>query len=527
MLDLIIRGGLIADGTGKAAYHADVGVKDGKIACIEPKITGEAAREIDAAGLVVSPGFLDIHSHSDGMPYADWLPESKLYQGVTFELVGNCGGSPVPVKHEGTGSLSKYAAERLGIPADDSLIGVDTYARAAADHGHSTNYGTLIGHGNLRACIVGLDNRDPSEKELAAMEELLDREMTAGAFGMSLGLIYPPSAFAQTWELDAMAKIVAKHDGVVSVHMRNEGKRVFEALEEMIGVARRTGVHVEISHFKIMTKSLWGQADRLLEMVDNARAEGLRIDCDQYPYAASYTGLTALVPKWAHSGGREALLARVKNPEGTFAEELLAELESRGGIHRVMIANTHGRFPEWEGLMIADMMGKFGMSALDTVRELIIRNEGSCSGIYFAQYEEDVEKILARPDIAVGSDGYNYSFDPDINKLTRPHPRSFATFPRALELMRDKKLLPLEAAVRKMTGVPAQTLGIHDRGILEVGRAADITVFDWNTVSQTGDYMNPYSKPRGIEKVIVAGQVIVEDGVITDARPGQILRHGR
>ncbi|MBE6929429.1 MAG: D-aminoacylase [Ruminococcaceae bacterium] len=527
MLDLIIRGGLIADGTGQTAYHADIGVKDGKIARIEPEIAEKAAREIDAQGLVVAPGFLDIHSHSDLMPIAEWLPESKLYQGVTFELVGNCGGAPVPTIHDGAGTLSRYAAGKLGFPADGSFIGTETYARAAADHGHSTNYGTLVGHSNLRSCVVGLDNRDPSEAELAAMAELLDRELTDGAFGMSLGLIYPPSAFAGTPELDAMAEVVAKHDGVVSVHMRNEGKRVFEALEEMIGVARRTGVHVEISHFKIMTKSLWGQSARLLEMVDNARAEGLRIDCDQYPYDASYTGLSALVPKWAHSGGREALLERVKNPEGTLAEELLAELESRGGIHRVMIANTHGRYPEWEGLMIADMMEKFGMSALDTVRELLIRNEGSCSGIYFAQYEQDVERILARPDIAVGSDGYNYSYDPDINKLTRPHPRSFATFPHALELMRDKKLLPLEAAVRKMTGVPAATLGITDRGILEAGKAADITIFDWNTVCQTGDYLNPYSRPRGIEKVIVAGQVIVEDGQITDARPGQILRHGR
>lgn len=531
MYDLIIRNGTVVDGTRAKAYKADVSIKDGKIAEIAAHIEAEAVKEIDAAGKVVSPGFIDIHCHSDLAPLAPFKTESMLYQGVTFELCGNCGISVLPSTDETRASISEYFIKNLQYPTQGIEIDFNTtdeYAAAAAKNGHSINYGMLVGHGVLRGCVMGFDNRNPNAEELEAMKKRLDEELSMGAFGMSLGLIYPPSAFAEAEEIEELARVVAKHDGILSVHIRNEGPRVFESAKEMLDIAEHSGVHLEISHLKIMTKSLWHQSQKLLDMIDEYRARGVNVTCDQYPFSASSTSMTALVPKWAHSGGIPALQARINNPEQKLKDDIATEMESRGGAESVMIASTKGLHGEWEGLRLSEIAAELGMDPVDAVIHILKVCECAVNCNYFSQNEEDMQRIISRVDIAVGSDGYDFPYDSSILTDKTPHPRSFATFPRALQILRENNLLPLEDAVYKMTGCPAQIMGMKDRGVLAAGKVADITIFDADTVGMSGDFLNPIQRPAGIDTVLVAGQVVMTGGeVIESVKPGTILRHGK
>lgn len=526
--DLIIRNGLVVDGTLAKPFYADVCIRDGKIADISAHTTETAAKEIDARGKVVSPGFLDIHSHSDLAPLAPFRPESMLYQGVTFELCGNCGISILPSTPKTRQSITEYFSSNLQYPfqdIQDSLHTMEDYAACAEKNGAFIHYGMLIGHGTLRGCVMGFDNRKPTRDELDKMKLRLDQELSMGAFGMSLGLIYPPSAFAEAEELEELAGVVRKHNGILSVHIRNEGARVFESVQEMLEIAEHSGVRLEISHLKIMTKSLWGQSEKLLALIDDARNRGIDVSCDQYPFHVSSTSLTAVVPKWAHSGGIEALQARIEQPEQRLREDIAAEMESRGGADCILIASTHGRKPEWEGQTIAQLARQLDSDEVETVLTVLRVCHCGVNCNYFSQNETDMLRIIGRQDIAVGSDGYDFSYDRRITTDAAPHPRSFCTFPHALELLREHKLLALEEAVYKMTGLPAKILGIADRGTLKVGQAADITIFDATIIGQSGDFMHPFSKPKGIETVIVAGEIALSNGEITNSRQGTILRH--
>jgi len=527
MFDLVIRNGTVIDGTRAPAYSADVCIKGDRIVKIAQHAKESAKAELDARGKSVAPGFLDIHCHSDLAPLAPFQPESMPYQGVTFELCGNCGESLLPSTAQNRQSITEYFVSTIQYPTKGIEVTVNTmdeYAAHVQKHRETINYGMLIGHGILRGCIMGFDNRSPTAREMSKMEQRLDQELSMGAFGMSLGLVYPPSAFAEAEEIEALARVVRAHNGVLTVHMRNEGPRVFEAVDEMLGIAERSGVRLQISHLKIMTKSLWGQSKRLLKKIDAARERGVEVNCDQYPFSASSTSLTVLVPKWAHSGGISAMHERLKKPEDRLKREIAAELESRGGPERVLIVTTHGYKPQWQGKTLAALSKEFGEGPVDTALRVLVECRCSVNCIYFSQDEEDMLRILSRPDISVGSDGYNLSYDRSIT-TDIPHPRSICTFPRALELLRDKKLLPPEDAVYKMTGLPAQILGLTDRGILAEGKIADITIFDASAVGQVGDYKDPFQRPRGIETVIVSGQVVMADGKLTGRRPGTVLRH--
>ncbi len=529
VFDLVIRNGLVADGTRRPASMADLCIRDGRISEIVQKAEpGIASSEIDARGMVVSPGFIDIHSHSDLAPLAPFEPESKTAQGVTFELCGNCGISPLPSTPGTRASITEYYLSNLQYPPmpDFSANTLDEYIAQAAAHRTAANYGMLIGHSALRGSVMGFDNRQPTAEELAAMEELLDAELSMGAFGMSLGLIYPPSAFAETGELDALAGVVRRHNALLTVHVRNEGPRVFEAVREMLGVAERTGVHLEISHLKIMTKSLWGKGGELLDLIDEARRAGVHVTCDQYPFFASSTGMTALVPKWAHAGGIHAMLERIEAPEQRLLDDIAREMESRGGAARVMISSAPGGDKSWEGQMLSEVASELGLDPIAAVLHILRKCRGNVHCNYFSQSEEDMERILSRTDIAVASDGYNYTFDRSITTDT-PHPRNFATFPHALELARDKKLMPLEDMIHKMTALPAGFMGMTERGTLEKGKIADITIFNPETVGQAGDYINSVQRPHGIEYVIVSGRTVLEHGALTGEKPGSVLRHGK
>ena len=533
MYDLILRGGTVVDGTRSRPYDADVCIRDGRIARIAPDAGEEAREVVDVSGLTVAPGFIDIHSHSDACPLLSFQPESKLFQGITTEITGNCGTSILPSLPENSREIVQYFFDDTSMFSQvvlnekdrslDGLYGVEEYARAVAAHGCTANYGQLVGHGTLRGAVMGFVDRDPGPEEMEQLKDLLERELKAGAFGMSLGLIYPPSAFCKSEELVELAKVLKKYDALLTVHMRNEGPRIFQAVDEMIDITRRSGVHLQISHLKLMGKPQWGRSQELLDKIEAARQEGMTITCDQYPYTATSTSMTALLPKWAHDGGVSALVARVKAPDQRLKDETAAEMEDRGGPAHVMVSGTHGYHPEWEGRTVAELAEELGLSPVDTVMHVLSACEGSVACIYFCINEDDMLNIMRDMRIALGSDGYGFSYDRSITR-TNPHPRSFGTFPRFLELARDHRLMPLEDAVYKITGLPADILGLKDRGTLEEGRIADITVFDPEQVRDLSEYTDSVKKPAGIRHVLVGGTFALKDGAATGSRTGTVLK---
>lgn len=528
MYDLVIRNGTVVDGTSAPARKGDVCIRNGRIAEIVSHYEGKAVRIIDAEEKIVAPGFIDIHSHSDGCPLVDYLPESKVYQGVTSELCGNCGISVLPSTPENRKQIDQYIFSELELPMEGAEIQVHTvsdYENYIKNNPIATNYGLLIGHGTLRGCVMGFENRDPNEQELQRLKERLAQEMEQGAFGLSLGLIYAPSAFCKTWELDALAEVVKKYDGILAVHMRSEGARVMEAVEEMLGVAARTGVHLQISHLKVATPAAWGKSAELLERIDTARAQGIHVTCDQYPYDASANSLTSLLPHWAHDGGVEAMMERVKNPTQELRAEIAANINRRGAT-RLLIASTRGVHPDWEGKTVAQIAQALETDAVEAVLEILRQCGTEVFCTVFSMQKDDVKRIFSRKDIAVGSDAFNLSYDPNITRDVL-HPRNFATFPRAIQLAREEALLSLEEVVYKMTGLPASMIGMEERGVLKEGKIADVTIFDYQQVKDNSTYTKPVQKPSGIEYVITAGQVVLQHGIFTGLKPGTALLRGK
>lgn len=528
MYDYVLKNAVIADGTGAPLYTGSVCIQGGNIAAIVPEFEGELRRVIDVAGRVVAPGFIDIHTHSDTIPLMrEMNPESKLYQGVTLEITGNCGISHLPVTPEKRRELTEFYNAML--PASVAFTPLENasvaeYAAAVARCPPAIHYGVLIGHGTLRGAVVGFEMRPPTPEEQRRMEQLLDQQLEQGAFGLSLGLIYPPSSFAQQAELVGLAKVLASRDRILAVHMRNESDQVFEAVEEMLEVARRSGVRLEISHLKLMGKGQWGRTGELLERLERARGEGVRVTCDQYPYNASSTGLSALAPGWAHAGGVAQLTLRAQHPTAALLQAVQAEMERRGGPPAVLVVDTHGCLPECDGKTVQEIARLWGVDPAQAAVDCLARSGGTVSCIYYTMDMEDVCCIMRDLHISVGSDGVSYEYKTAAK--SKFHPRNFGTFPRFLQTVREKKLLPLEKAVYKMTGLPASVLGLTDRGKIQVGMAADLTVFDPERVADRSTYLDAAVKPLGIDYVFVEGEPALELGVQTASRRGRVLLRG-
>ena len=522
MYDLVLRGGLLYDGTGGKPRRGNLCVQDGKIACITDSLP-EGREILDVTGLAVAPGFIDIHTHSDTAHFGKGPVLSQVAQGITTEIVGNCGGSAMPSLPESREAMNAYLRPRKGMDAFDS---VTDYARAADEKGAVLHYGTLIGHSNLRVAVMGFVNRDPDEAEMQQLEALLDREMARGAFGMSLGLIYPPSAFSQAWELERLARVIRKYDGILAVHMRNEGPRVFAAVEEMLSIARNTGVHLHISHLKLMGKPQWGRAGELVKILTEACAQGVHVTCDQYPFLASSTHMTALVPGWAHEGGYEAMVKQLENREGDICRAIAKEMENRGGPGAVLLTDTYGRNPQWEAKTVAELSGLLGLTPEETVRHVLIACGGRAYCVYFSMNKGDVLEIMDQTFICVGSDGTSLSHDPARTPHV-PHPRNFAAFVRFFQTVREEKRMPLETAVYKATGLTASILNLRDRGLLKEGLNADITVFDPETIGSKADYLESRVWPDGVRHVIVGGVPVIRDGEFTGALPGKAVLQAR
>lgn len=516
--DLILSGGLVIDGTGRKPYAANVCVQDGKIACITTD-TADAKEILDVSGLAVTPGFIDTHSHSDANLLLDAPTESKLAQGVTTEIIGNCGMSVLPATEGFYQEIDDYVQLNYGTHARNS---VSDYARDVEEKGLSINCGMLVGHSMLRMAVMGFVNRDPDAREMEQLKQLLDRELRRGAKGMSLGLIYPPSAFSSQEELVELTKVIAQHDAILAVHMRNEGAKVFEAVDEMITIGELSGAHIHISHLKLMGKPQWGRSQELLNKIRAARDRGVHITCDQYPFHASSTLVTAMVPHWAHAGGPEAMMRRLENREGTIYQEIQKEMENRGGPHAVLVVSTKGAHPAWEGKFMDEIAQELGVDPVDAVIRVVLETKTVGECIYFSMDRQDVLNIMKEQYICVGSDGNALSFDKNFTK-SNVHPRHFAAFSEYFQTVREEQLMPLETAVYKATGLAAEIMNIKDRGVLAEGMAADIAVFQPETFESCSTFMESRIPPVGMRHVLVNGKFAVRDGVITQNRNGKVI----
>jgi len=519
--DIVIKGCRILDGTGNPWYKADIGITGDRIGRIGD-IREKSGRVIDAEGLVASPGFIDTHSHSDLMLIAEPGAEQKVMQGVTTEVVGQDGLGEAPIRGDVLEDWRKYLAGLNGDPDIEwSWRSLGEYLDALEAAGPSTNVASLVGHGNLRLLAMGLENREPTASELGEMKRLLSESMEEGGFGLSTGLIYPPCVYADTGELTELCRVAADHGGIFVVHMRNEGDLLLESIDEVVGIGRESGVHVHISHFKAGGERNWGKAVDSVARVEEARRGGVSVTVDQYPYIAGSTFLSSLLPVWAHEGGTERMLARLRVPEERA--RMTSDLKERGrgsdwGWGNVLVTSvkTQGN-KAFEGLGLEEIAKIKGQTAFDALFDVILEEENAATMVSFSMSEEDVETIMASPFQMTCTDGI---------VLGKPHPRAYGSFPRVLGRYVRGGTLRLGEAVRKMTSLPAQTLGLLDRGILRPDMYADITVFDPEKIVDTATYEDPIQFPDGIDYVIVNGTITVEKGKHTGERAGKVLRHG-
>ena len=527
MFNLLIKNGQIVDGSGNPWYQGDIGIKEGKIAEIGHLGSSHAYRVIDAANLIVAPGFIDVHTHSNTTLPVNPYAESKIRQGVTTEITGNCGNSSAPIANEAVDEI-REGFDILGLEINWRTL--KGYLDFLENQGISLNVAALIGHGTIRKSIVGYDNRTATPQEIEAMKEMIDGAMKDGAFGMSTGLIYPPGCYTDTEELIALSKTLQKWNGSYVSHIRDEGSKVLEAGEEAIEIGRSAGISVQWSHVKAAGSKVWGKSSEILSLMEEAQKNGVDVTGDLYPYEATSTGLSMFLPKWAHEGGRGKLLERLHDQDlrDRLAEEITARRRTRGNWDKIIIASvSQERNRVFEGLTIEAIAEKMNKKPVDVVIHLLGDDDGEVSMVSFAMSEDDICNFMKHPLIMIGSDGNSLSPHGTLGN-GKPHPRHYGTFPRVLgRYVRQKNIISIETAVKKMTSLPASSFGICDRGLLAPGMYADITIFDPNTVIDKATYTNPHQYPAGIEYVIVNGEVTIDQGDHTLALSGRVLRKNK
>jgi N-acyl-D-amino-acid deacylase len=495
---------------------------------VAPQIVDRAEKVIDADGLVLAPGFIDLHGHTDTTIFKTPDVSSKAFQGVTLEVVGNCGLGVFPVTDAAAGDLAEFLRlHEFHLPATGFLWhDFAGYAEAIERLGIGINLAPLVGHAPLRIAAMGMDDRKPSPAELERMQRYLAEALRQGAWGLSTGLIYPPGSFAGSGEIVALAKVLAAHDALYASHIRNEGDGVLAALAEAIAVGRESGVRVQVSHLKRLGKENWGRYGELLTALARAREAGIDVAADQYPYAASATTLAAVVPQWAQAGGVARMLERLKDRELTprIIAEIGQAMAAREGAAGIVVAGCRSaRNREFSGQSLAAIAGSLGCEPEAAVVRLLIEEQGAVGAIFYSMSEADVAGILADPLVAVGSDGHGLDAEADAGEAT--HPRSYGTFPRVLaRYVREQKLLKLETAVRKMTSLPAARLGLQDRGLVLPGYVADLVLFDPATIEDLADYGHPHRYAKGVSHLLVNGEMVIEKGKPTGRRPGRVLR---
>ncbi|HUS20135.1 MAG TPA: D-aminoacylase [Terriglobales bacterium] len=531
--DLVIRNARIIDGSGNPWFKGDVAIKKDKIARVG-RIEGRGKREIDAAGRLVVPGFIDMHSHSDLALVREGEAQGKIRQGVTTEILGESGSAaPRCPKPEPPPTTPPVTATPATPPDPDPLkldwTDFKGYFKRLKKDKISVNIASFIGMGDVRSCVMGDDDRPPTPEELDKMRAMVDQAMRDGVMGLSAGLIYEPNSFAKTEEIIELAKVAARYGGMYSVHMRSEGLKITDAIAETIRIGEEGHLPVHIMHFKVSGKNSWGKIGDAIAQVSAARARGIEVTADQYPYIASSTGLTARLPDWASDGGTRKLLERLRDPEQREKIRLAtAESMARSGNDWKSAVVARMRTPankKWEGKSIADVALALNKPEFDTVADLLLEEGGNIGMVYFAMNEDDVKLAMQQPWVSVGSDGSALNVDPNSRLSTgKPHPRSYGTFTRVLgRYVREQNVITLENAVRKMTSLAAQQMGIHDRGMLRKDMKADIVILDENKVIDKATFENPHQYGEGIDLVIVNGKVVLENGQHTGERPGVVI----
>jgi N-acyl-D-amino-acid deacylase len=518
--DLVIRGGTVFDGTGAAGVEADVAITGGRVTLVQRRIAERGGVEIDARGLAVAPGFVDLHSHADGTLFADPLAESVVRQGVTTVVVGQDGGSGAPLRPDEDAD-PELAGRRFATFGE--LFGaIDRLAPAV-------NVASMIGLGTVRSAVVGLTDRPATADELRRMGALVEGALADGACGASSGLEYTPGAFASRAELAALCRPLARRGLVYATHMRNEDDRLLEAIDEAVAVARGAGCGLHISHLKTQGPRNWGKLAGAFERVDAAARRGLDVTFDRYPYTAYWTGLTNIFPVWSRDGGTEAFLARVADPATAprIRAETLAKVELIGGWDNIMISSvTAAADRAAEGARLGTYAGGAGAPPYEAAVGLLQRSGGEVGMVGFAMSEGNLERILAHPRGLVASDGGAHALAGPARR-GHPHPRSLGTFPRVLaRYVRERRTLTLALAIHKMTALPARRLRLADRGRLAPGLAGDAVVFDPATVADRATFTDPFQYPVGIRAVVVNGRPALLDGERAGGRAGRALRPG-
>lgn len=521
MLDWRIGRARIVDGSGNPWFRGDVGIQNGRIVAVGDLKGAAATRDLDAGDRCLAPGFIDAHTHSDFSLPTFPRGESRISQGVTTEVGGNCGFAPFPVD-----------PDRLDLLRDSSSFIATSLSwewRSAADFFRhmeskplSLNFVPLVAHGAVRVAAMGFDRRSPTASEMERMKQMAAEAMEAGAAGISSGLAYAPGCFAVAEELVELCRVVSRYGGVYTTHMRNQDAGLLDSVEESLRVGREAGVPVQISHHKAMGEAYWGRVRASLARVDEARQSGQDVTLDVYPYTAVSTTFTRFLPDWTLEGGVGALLDRLRSPGPR--KEIIQQASADRSVKWENVLVAAARKPEhsqYEGMTLEALGKAYGTTPLEAGLELLVADGGPFPIIRFIMSEDDVEYVLRHPAVMVGSDGYSMS--PALG--SKPHPRSYGTFARVLgEYVRVRRVLSLEEAVRKMTSFPAARFGLWDRGLIRPGQVADLVLFDPSTIRDTATFTDPHQFSVGIEWVMVGGQMVWREGKDTGAVAGRVLR---
>lgn len=524
--DILIKNGAVIDGSGKLEFFADIGMKDGKILAIGKLSEADAIRVIDARGLKVVPGFIDIHSHTDSDLILNPKAESKIRQGVTTEITGQDGFSWGPIGGPELELTLKNFKEEYG--EDLTWRSMGDFLTDFSKRKYSVNIATMVGLGTIREFVVGLNDRPATQEELKRMQNEVRKAIDEGAIGISTGLEYTPGSFASIEELIELCKSAPEFARIYSTHMRNEDNTVLEAIDEAIEISKKSNSRLLISHLKVSGKSNWHKADVALEKMDKAIAEGLEVHADRYTYVAYHTNLSSLFPLWSRDGGTEKFLERlqdssIKNKIKEYVEKKVSNLD--GDWNGVLISSVGKEdFKHYQGKTIQQIADDNGMNPLDGAVKVLLDAKNQVMMMGFGMEEKSTEIILAHPRVMISSDAGSHAPYPPMNRSIA-HPRAYGTFPRAIaKYVRERKICSLEEMIRKMTSMPADKLRFKDRGRLEIGKIADVVIFDYEKIQDKATFTEPHQYPDGIPYVIVGGEIVINNGEHTGAMPGKVIK---
>jgi N-acyl-D-amino-acid deacylase len=528
MWDLLIQRARVIDGSGAPSFVADVAIRGDTIAAVGPSTAAQSRAIIDATGMTVAPGFIDLHTHSDYTLLVNPLAESKVHQGVTTEVIGNCGSSPAPLGDEAYPIIRARMEQQYGLEV--SWRALAGYLERLTEAGMAVNVVPLVGHGTVRSAVMGYAQRAPTAGELRRMQELVADAMAAGAFGLSSGLIYAPGCYADSDELIALVKVVGQAGGMYFSHIRGESDTVLEAAQEAISVGERAGVAVQISHLKTAGRENWEKTPALLDLLDRANASGLDVTGDMYPYTAAATSLGALLPPWVHEGGLANLLPRLRDPQvrARIRHDIEQGLDGwwnplrATGWPGVQIARA-AQHRSYQGMRFTDVAALRQQDPLEAALDVLLAEEGNAGVVLFMMGDAQVETILRHKRVMIGSDA-GATAPYGVLGRSHPHPRAYGTFPRILgAYVRERGVISLEQAVWRMTGLTAWRLGLTDRGLVRPGYKADLVVFDAQRIADRATYDTPHAYPAGIRWVLVNGQVLLHEGERLPILPGRVL----